>query len=211
MSPEIINIEGIVAAGKTTLLQQLKKDLADRNDILFVDEPLINIETFKTYKPLELLEKDPKTYACAFQLHVINVLNEYYSKLVIPRRTKYIITDRFFTSPLIFVDAMHGVINDFEKDVLICAVNQLVERFSRIFPEKNRRVFYINVTPAEARVRVLIRGRIGEQRHVNNEYLRRLEHAYLKHYAVNSCTVVCSTKDSVLELSDEFIQHFIKN
>lgn len=69
--PRILSVEGNIGAGKTTILEQLQKRLADDKSIIFLREPVDIWESIKDADGESILEKfynDPAKYAFPFQV-----------------------------------------------------------------------------------------------------------------------------------------------
>lgn len=66
----IISVEGNIGAGKSTLVEALKQRYANRNDILFLQEPVDVWSKIKQYGKniLELFYENPQKYSFAFQI-----------------------------------------------------------------------------------------------------------------------------------------------
>jgi deoxyadenosine/deoxycytidine kinase len=67
----ILSIEGNIGAGKSTLLATLQKRYQDREDVLFILEPVDIWETVKDEYGQNMLQKfysDPRSYSFAFQV-----------------------------------------------------------------------------------------------------------------------------------------------
>jgi len=71
MRPRILTIEGNIGAGKSTFLGELQKRYAERNDILFLLEPVGIWESVVDDQGKHMLEKfyeNPQKYSFAFQV-----------------------------------------------------------------------------------------------------------------------------------------------
>jgi deoxyadenosine/deoxycytidine kinase len=68
--PRIVSLEGNIGAGKSTLLSALKERYANRNDVIFVEEPVGIWESIQQdgLNMLQLFYKDTCRYAFTFQI-----------------------------------------------------------------------------------------------------------------------------------------------
>jgi deoxyadenosine/deoxycytidine kinase len=67
----IISIEGNIGSGKSTLLNHLKEALKDRDDVIFLKEPVDEWESIKDKEGKTMLQKfyaDQARYSFAFQM-----------------------------------------------------------------------------------------------------------------------------------------------
>ena len=70
-SHRIVSIEGNIGSGKSTLLQHLKDSLKDREDIVFLKEPVDEWETIRDKEGKTMLQKfyaDQDRYSFSFQM-----------------------------------------------------------------------------------------------------------------------------------------------
>jgi deoxyadenosine/deoxycytidine kinase len=167
--PTIICIEGNIGTGKTTFLQKMKEHLKDREDIIFLDEPVSLWLTCKDSEGNILYHyyKDQTAYGFKFQMLA------YISRLSILKRAvesgkyKFIISERsLLTDKNIFCKMLHdsGKIDDIGFQIY----NMWFDEFYSY--SKKCIYIYLRTEPEVSYERVIKRGRKEES--IQLEYLK---------------------------------------
>jgi deoxyadenosine/deoxycytidine kinase len=109
----IVSIEGNIGSGKSTLLSNLRETLKDRNDIVFLKEPVDEWEKITDENGLTMLEKfysNQKAYSFPFQMMA------YISRLALLKEavknnpSSIIITERsLFTDKMVFAKMLYDL------------------------------------------------------------------------------------------------------
>jgi deoxyadenosine/deoxycytidine kinase len=163
--PIIISIEGNIGSGKTTIIENLEKNLAHDKSILFLREPLDVWETVKDPVTGEnILQKfyaDPNKYAFAFQVmayatrlsmvrHAIKSGYGYYRAIVLERS---LAADKRIFAKMLYDD---GKIDD------VCY--QIYQKFYNEFSDEVGLdgIVYIDADAEVCKQRVEKRSRQGE-------------------------------------------------
>lgn len=169
----IIKVEGIIGAGKTTTIKYIAGELIARGYSVYI----IN-ECVDEWLEDGLLQKfynDPKRYAYHFQTKAFvdkvkkfrRAFNKYYGKV------DFIITERSLLSDYIFAELLHndGMIDDMEFK----HYNDWYRMWYSIVPEEFQYglTVYLRVEPSIALQRVEERSRSGEN-NIKYEYERDL-------------------------------------
>ena len=203
--PTIVAIEGLIGAGKSTLVSYLQEQLPDA---LFITEPVDLFTKYKIFNPLALMSSN--TFAA--QYHIIKSLIYHYKGYISKiQNHKLIITERYIDSPLVFIDALHyhDCISDFEKTLLADLFYD--EKQKIIFPEISG-IFYLPVPPNICHERVKKRNRNEEENFVSVDYLQNLKKAYLKRFDICQKPVWFAKHDTD-ELNEMFqeLKQFLKD
>ncbi len=157
----LLSVEGNIGSGKSTLVENLRRQFGDIQDICFLDEPVDEWEKIKDSNDKTMLEKyyaDQEKYAFSFQMMA------YISRLVRLRhavRNNYrvIVTERsVFTDKMVFAAMLHdsGKI----EDVNYAIYTRWFDEFLQDVPPI--RLVYVKTDPAVAKSRVDNRARQGE-------------------------------------------------
>ena len=104
----VIVVEGLIGAGKSYFLAHLRRVFAGNNKYVIITEPVQNFTYFKHFDTFALLKEDPKTHAVCTQLHIIRSLFQHFEFLLKQsEKDQIIISERFHTSPLVFINALY--------------------------------------------------------------------------------------------------------
>jgi deoxyadenosine/deoxycytidine kinase len=170
----VIVVEGLIASGKSTLLDLLKNHPQFKNNTLFIEEPVEMFRHYKGYYPLNLQLKN--TFAS--QYYIMGILKDHYTAFV-PQIPQFdvIISERCFDSPYVFTDALfrYGLLSDFEKDLLRDVYSRYISNLG--FPSIDG-IFYLTASPDKCYYRAVNRGREDELQLVTINYLKSLEITY---------------------------------
>ncbi len=174
MAPVILSVEGNIGAGKSTLIQYLKKNLTSAEDvpIVYVDEPVeewASVCSTEGKTMLELFYADPKRYAFSFQMmaYISRLAN--LSEVVKNNPDSIIITERsLMTDYHVFAKMLHES-NDIttEEYVIYC------KWFHYFNTYHISGIIYLNCSPEKALEHCVKRNRPGEN--LTLEYLQKLK------------------------------------
>ena len=205
----VLSIEGNIAAGKSTLLEELKKKYKDNVKINFLDEPEELWENVKDKYGVSMLQKyysNPTKYAFAFQMMAytsrLKILRKMEAKLreeIKNGEDRLIITERsILTDKYVFAQMLYdeGKMEDVEFQIY----NEMFEEFSTQTVDM---IVMLETRPEVSFERVIKRGRVGEV--IPLEYLEKCfaYHEKMLHYMQR--TVLDANQDiyenpSVLEV-----------
>ena len=176
----ILSIEGNIAAGKSTLMEELKKKYAANDKVHFLDEPVELWENVKDKFGVSMLQKyysNPTKYAFAFQMMAytsrLKILRKMEAKLceeIKDGEDRIIITERsILTDKHVFAQMLYdeGKMEDVEFQIY----SEMFEEFSSMQISKVDMVVMLETTPQISFERVIKRGRVGEV--IPLEYLEK--------------------------------------
>ena len=194
----IIAIEGNIAAGKSTLINNIEEWSEKTNlpcRVVVIPECLDRFTTFNEYNPLALAYSNPKENVTVTQLHIIRSINKMMEEVVgaevdhhqyeeenVKKQT-IIVTDRSLFSPIVFTHQHHigGNINQFVRDYLIEETINNAESTLRGLGLEYVGLFFLQVQSDECHNRLMKRGRVYECMKNINLYLSELESQYADH------------------------------
>lgn len=180
----IIAIEGNIAAGKSTFVEELKKRYEGNITISFLDEPVDEWEKIKDIYGVSMLQKyysNPAKYSFAFQMMALGSrLNNLKQKVksLDPSQRHVIITERsVYTDREVFAKMLHD--QKMMEDVEFKIYNKWFDDFVDIAVDS---VVMLKTSPPTSFARVNRRGRAGEV--IPLDYLERCDE-YHKHMLDN--------------------------
>ena len=199
----LITVEGNIAAGKTTFLQELRHTVQLGNKDIYIDDEPINL--FQqlpgtTLNPLQEFYADPSKNTFAFQNHVLDCYAlrfEHLEKMNQP----IVVLDRGLEACSIFTKANEESLTRFENAYLEQKFKTIKNRF---FPEKDMctdGVYFLQVSPAQSNLRLAMRNRPEEQK-VTVDYLTKVDkcyNQYLSDLRMNNIMVKETSKPEVNE------------
>jgi deoxyadenosine/deoxycytidine kinase len=211
MSPNVKNvvIDGLIFAGKTTAISNLKARLPSSKDTTFnfFEEP---VDSWMNEGWLEKYYSNISKFASSFQIRIIlshiqqkNEIEEINrgqeSKNIVNISERGAITTLNVFSKMLVKD---GVLDEIEFKLH----EQMVEMFNYKKPDI---LIYLNIDPEIALLRNLKRMRNGES-NITIEYLRKLNQAYLKELKnlAENIIVIDGTLDEV-EIVDKIMKHLV--
>lgn len=172
-TPIFISVEGNIGAGKTTILKQMEKRLANE-EIVFLKEPVDIWESIRDPVDGESIlvkfYKDPVKYAFSFQVMA------YASRLSIIRKTveenpkcKIIVCERSLDADRnIFAKMLHhdGLIDSIHFQIY----NHFFQEYAEDFGLSG--IIYIDADPEVCKTRIEMRARDGEG-NIQHDYLKK--------------------------------------
>jgi deoxyadenosine/deoxycytidine kinase len=180
--PRLVSIEGNIGAGKTTLICSLKEKYQDREDILFLEEPVDIWNTIQDKNEKTILQyfyEDLGKYAFPFQVMA------YITRLQLIKNTienasekvKVIVMERSLEADTnIFAKMLYEewVLNTIEYQVYSLLTENKENEYYGIDG-----IIWLRTEPEECYHRVLERNRKGEQG-LDLEYLRKCHQYHLE-------------------------------
>ena len=177
----VLSIEGNIAAGKSTLLEQLKEKYKDNERVNFLDEPVELWENVKDKFGVSMLQKyysNPTKYSFAFQMMaytsrlkilrkmeamLLEEIKDGQDRLIITERS--ILTDKHVFAQMLFDE---GNMEDVEFQIY----TDMFDEFSSMQSISKVDMFVmLETTPEISFQRVIRRGRVGEV--IPLEYLKK--------------------------------------
>ena len=172
---KIYSIEGNIGAGKSTIIEILKKSLNENNKIIYLPEPIDEWNSITDSSGVNILTKfysDQKKYSFSFQMMAFitrvkqlhELVREYSSQdvIIITERSMY--TDREVFAKMLFDK---GSIEDIEYSIYLKWFDYFIKDLTI------DGIIYIKVTPQNCLSRISKRNRSGES--LGLEYLFNLE------------------------------------
>tara|TARA_B100000900_G_scaffold416164_1_gene449639 strand:+ start:2153 stop:2884 length:732 start_codon:yes stop_codon:yes gene_type:complete len=178
--PKIISIEGNIGAGKTTFVKELKKIYKNRNDVVFLTEPVDIWQKVKDNENKNILERfyeDNKKYAFSFQIMAyvtrLNLLTKTISenpdcKLIITERS--LDADKNVFAKMLYDD---NCIDDINYNIYL----QFYDSYKKKYNTDG--IIFINADSFICHERVTKRDRTGEHS-LSLEYLQRCDEYHVK-------------------------------
>ena len=211
MTPNIKNvvIDGLIFAGKTTAISNLKARLLSSTDTTynFFEEP---VESWMNEGWLEKYYSNISKFASSFQIRIIlshiqqkneieQINAEQKSENIVNICERSAITTLNVFSKMLVAD---GVLDEIELKLH----EQMIEMFKYKKPDV---LVYLNIDPEIALQRNLKRMRNGES-NIQIEYLRKLNQAYLRELGnlAENIIVIDGTLDEV-DIVDKIMKHLI--
>jgi deoxycitidine kinase len=177
----LVSIEGDIGAGKTTLIDMLKKEKPSWH---FIDEPVGTWQSLKTAEGenlLQLFYKDKSRYSYTFQncallsraLKIKETIDAVMAKTDPNSNTHHVfVTERCLdTDFYVFAQMLHdgGHMNLVEWDLY-----QMWYKYIKAQSPTLNRIVYVSTPPAVCKERIGLRGREGEE-NIPLEYLKSLD------------------------------------
>ncbi len=210
-----ISIEGILGAGKSSVLNILQQN-EKLASFTFMGEPLNQLEEFGddwSCSPILEMYKNPQANMALFQAYVIEV----YEKRLEEGFKGNVIMDRGLDSVSVFNLVNEHYYKGFGSRYLWAKYVKVMERF---FPKKRvlktgatDAVIYLDVQPEKALERVQQRGRRYERK-ITVDYLARLDREY-KNYLDRigmeniPFKVICVDDKKVEDIANEALEYII--
>jgi deoxyadenosine/deoxycytidine kinase len=218
-----VSLEGNIASGKSTLLENLISYYKNNPNVIFLKEPVDVWASIKDEKDITMLEKfykDQTKYSFAFQMMAyisrLNILKKTVEKIQQNKdfNKKIIIMERsLFTDKMVFAQMLFdsGKMEFIEYQIYLKWFDSFVQEFPL------SKIIYIKTSPEICHYRIAKRSRQGE----NIIPLEYLDNCDLYHEKMISSPSICKTQlilngnkniyDNEDELSNWILQieHFI--
>ena len=213
---KFVSLEGNIAAGKTTLIRRLKEKYQDREDILFLEEPIDiwNIIQDKNGKTiLQYFYKDLAKYAFSFQVLAYTTRLQLMKDTIANAspKVKVVVMERSLEADTnIFAKMLYeeGIMNTIEYQVYSLMTENNWEDYGV------DGIIWLHTDPDECYSRVRIRNREGEEG-LDLGYLRKCHQYHLEWLGANLgfvCNIGESESEgdsSSLELDLEKIDNYL--
>ena len=161
MKPRIITVEGNIGAGKSTLVENMRKRYADRPDVLFLQEP-VDIWTSTTQNGksiLELFYENQEKYSFAFQVLAYTSRMQLIEKAVETKKYSVIVMERSLEADrYIFAKMLYdeGLIEEIMYKVYLKMSDYGMNKFTA------DGILWVHTPPDTCFSRISERGRKGE-------------------------------------------------
>lgn len=192
----IISVEGIIGAGKSTIMNLLRTELGSSYrgiNIVYIDEPVdlwttsIRVENIssnegiKNIIPLEVFYEDQSKYALSFQLYAlitrVEALKEIIDSITVPT---IIITERSCNSDMHVFAKMHVKLGNIDS-MMILTYNTIFSHITKDLHQYFKYYVHIQVSSEIAYNRIERRDRTCESC-VSLDYLRQLDSLHRELY-----------------------------
>lgn len=174
--PRIITIEGNIGAGKSTFVETLKEKYKNRNDILFLQEP---VDVWSTISQngknmLELFYAEPKKYSFAFQIMAFTTRLKIIETAVLEAQMKGIRiifmersldADKNIFAKMLYDDGMM-------EHCMYQIYMQMSEEGLKKYTADG--IIWLNISPEICKERIVKRCREGEE-NIDIEYLQKCD------------------------------------
>ena len=192
----IVSLDGIPGAGKSRLLEELKKE----KKIVCLQEPVDEWSKLKDSNGntlFSLYYNDQKRYALGFQLQVLHTRFEQLEKALREHPNDLIVTERdLMTDYKIFTQMLYDK-NMFEE-IEFSLYKQLYLSYQRRLEEQNggtMKRIYLTTSPSVSHERMMFRGR-KEEKNVPLEYLVEVDKYHKKLFTgMKSVLLIDGNKD----------------
>jgi deoxyadenosine/deoxycytidine kinase len=179
----IISIDGNIGSGKSTLVNNLKKELDELNKYIFLEEPIDEWNKIKNDN-ITILEKfysDQEKYGFSFQMMAYITRLKNLKDAIKKNPNAIIITERsLYTDKYIFATMLYNnkKINTFEYQIY----NKWFNEFLKELP--THKFIFLSTKPENALKRIKERNRSGEE-NIDINYLKECEYYHNKMYEEN--------------------------
>lgn len=175
----IILVEGLIGAGKSTLISMLREDKNIKDKCVFVSEPIDEFCMYKSiggkvYNPLKEQYENTKNFPIV-QMHITNSLYKQYENF--ENEEKLYICERSILSPITFINTSYDLknITEYTKDVLS---DMVLTKYKGIKEEiKHIKLFYLDTNVELCLERIGYRSREGENQ-IDLHFLQTLQKNY---------------------------------
>ena len=198
MIPRVVCVEGLIAAGKSTLLKTLPS-----SEFRVILEPVEKFQNFAGHNPLQKFYQDMGKQAFTQQTYINQVLkNHWREHLTACKPEQIIVSERSLYATNIFSLNLRdmGYLDAFQYDFLKTQIQESIDSLG--VPEYGAdKLFILDVAPEECQRRMTVRDRLEEKSHCDLAYLSGL---YLKlgEYAEAFARVKGPTKVKVTRTGD---------
>ena len=168
---QVLSIDGNIGSGKSTLVNNLKKNLKDYPNICFLDEPVEIWNTIKDKNGINILTNyynNQKKYAFPFQMMAYISRLHLLKTAINSNKYDLIITERSVeTDKRIFAKMLYD--NEYIEEIEYQIYNMWFDEFIKELPLC--KYIYMKTTPEIAKIRIEKRAREGEN--IPIEYLEK--------------------------------------
>lgn len=172
MPKSIVCVEGLIGAGKSTLIEALQHETKFK----VILEPVAKFQKFESYNPLQIMYGNMSREAPIVQVYINQVLRKHWTEhLQNCKPGEILFSERSIYSSNLFSSTMKrlGYISAFHYDFLASQVQESIKSL-HLPPFGADKVFFLDVPPAVCQERILGRGRAEEKQTCDLEYLNAL-------------------------------------
>lgn len=175
-----ISIEGVIASGKSSLLNYLKQHCS--SELKCFSEPIDLFSHFNSHNPIQRAYASPSTDSAVAQLHIVEMSSKYYSKPSLMREDEgdgcILITERSAFSPFFFIEAgyLSQIYSSFVYDYLMDKCFERMYSSTDVILPTLTIILDLDLEECEERIKK--RGRVGEDG-ISLEYQKKLKHSML--------------------------------
>ena len=193
MSITAFPIVGVNAAGKSTLLSEIKSIFNSQPSILtnpfieihYIEEPVESFISLNHYNIFKLLEENQSLYACSSQHHITESLRRTYKAFLSNLdNTKHhiVYSDRYWNSSEIFSICLQslGLLTAFDRAVLSDRISEIGFELSASAPLNLAKYYFLDTNLPLCVSRIHARNRPGETTINSYSYLLALREAHFK-------------------------------
>lgn len=159
--PTIVCVEGLIGAGKSTLIDSLENDISFK----IVHEPVEEFTKFANHNPLKLQNESSRYNDVALvQMYIIGAVERRWKEtLANCSPNQIIISDRSLYSPNIFSRTLRrrGDISSFAHDFLVAQADDAIRKVG-LSDFAADQLFFLDTPPEECLVRIKKRARPEE-------------------------------------------------
>lgn len=210
------SLEGIVGAGKSTVLSNLSKK---SDNVNIISEPVHLYSSYKSkysnahFNPLQQSYEDLQKNSIPAQLHIIDSSLQYYMKSLMKHdNNALIMSERCVLSPLPFIQTYYTMNfhSLFAKTYLEDYLFRLLDEKKDFYPDY---FIYLQAEPEMCFQRIKKRGRVEEEK-VSRNFLFHLDDAYHRFFEqfnsipvislnIAECSKVDEITDKILSVIDD--------
>jgi deoxyadenosine/deoxycytidine kinase len=188
--PLVICFEGNIAAGKTTVIENLAKVIG-KEDVEILREPISLWRNFEGHNMLDLYYRYPKQFAFTIQTLIQTSLLHQYHKTMSTNRNKIILMERSMSSSKdFFIPIMRDI--GYIDEHQMCVSSYLCDVFKDLFPVDA--VIYLRSDPNQCMERIEWRGREEEVDRIDLQYVTQLHNRHEMWYP-KSQAILVDTRD----------------
>jgi len=213
---DIINICGLPASGKSTVMCLLPAMISDEKQFKYVPEPVHDFCDCYGYDPILLFYVNPQRYACIAQNHICDVLRKHYNTL---KPGVQYISERGLFCPIVFSHCQwdQGFLNPLEHDYIVYKSLETIKTLTPGYPYGCRKLILLDIDPDIAIDR--INKRNTREIHMKGlyTYLQCLREHYLTFYTqytsangADSALMLDTAQHSPFELAQKIAEFISK-
>lgn len=223
MTVYTISVDGLIGAGKSTLINKLvtNSSLLNKINFIVIKEPIdiwtnLNFENQNAPEInfLKLFYEDQKKYGTLFQIFVLATRYKLYENTIKSlnlnpnsKKINILIFDRSLESTMLFTNILHqdNSINNIQFKIIQLLYNEYI----KFLPKIDIRIF-LDVHPKKAKQQIDLRNRDGEN-NITLEYLNKLYIQHQKYFQENKHYRIKEFQLQDIDIIIQQIDHIIKD
>ena len=180
----VLAVEGNIGSGKTSLLTKLKDNLSTQVDkrVKILLEPVERFQRYKEFNPLELFYKEQHRNAGFIQLHITQVLKDFFHENLAEtdQNIKLIVSERSLFSTRIFANVLlrSDFITRFEHAKLDEITDDALKQCMPNCQLGAHHIFFLDTSPETCKKRISKRKRRAECNSITIDYLCQIKNEY---------------------------------